>query len=80
MGGKSYKHYTETCYNGRKLLEKHDLDEEGTWQIYGEDPNCDMGGYHHTPFLETVEGRLRDVIEYAVCLGSFWGVGFWWGN
>lgn len=64
-------------YSGQKLLEKHSLDEDGIWQIKGEDPNCDLGGYHHQPNLGTVSGVLRDVIDYAVELKDFytWGGG-----
>jgi hypothetical protein len=59
-------------YNAQVTLKKYRLDDEGTWNIYGEDPNCDMGGSHHEPFLETVEGPLSDVIDYAVNLKGFW--------
>jgi hypothetical protein len=59
-------------YNGQELLKKYRLDDEGPWNIYGEDPNCDMGGSHHKPFLETVEGPLSEVIDYAVNLKGFW--------
>lgn len=59
-------------YSGKQLLEKHKLDEEGVWEVRGEDPNCDWGGAHHQPYLGTFEGRLRDVIEHAVELGGFW--------
>jgi hypothetical protein len=36
-----------------------------------------MGGYHHEPFLGTYEGKLRDVIYYALTLNGFvqWGGG-----
>lgn len=66
-----YERFLRT-YSGKKLLEDHSLGEEATWAVYGEDPNCDLGGPHHTPFLGYFEGRLRDVIEVAVNLGSFW--------
>lgn len=59
-------------YTGTQLFKKHSSDETGTWQIFGEDPNCDMGGHHHTPLLDTVSGRLGDVVEYAVNLKGFW--------
>lgn len=69
------KYYT--TWTGRKLLEQHSLEEINTWDIYGEDPNCDMGGYHHTPFLGRVHGRLEDVVEYATQVPNFysWGGG-----
>lgn len=61
-----------SMYGYRDLTAKHSLDEFGTWEILGEDPNCDLGGHHHQPQLEIVEGRLGDVIEYAVFLPGFW--------
>ncbi len=72
MSINSYKQFTEVSYSGTNLLKNHSLDEEGVWEIYGEDPNCDMGGHHHEPHLDTVIGKLRDVIEYAVDLPNFW--------
>ncbi len=71
MSTDNYNKFTAT-YSGRKLLEQHRLDETGFWQIQGEDPNCDLGGYHHQPDLGVVEGKLEDVIRYAVNLRSFW--------
>jgi hypothetical protein len=76
MTTKQYKQYTEVSYSGRKLLEQHNLNENGLWKIYGEDPNCDLGGAHHEPELGLVEGCLKDVIEYAVELPRFWQ----WGS
>jgi hypothetical protein len=70
-----YEQYTKVSYSGRELLKKHSLTEVGTWQIYGEDPNCDMGGHHHEPELGVVTGNLKDVIEYAVNLPNFWAWG-----
>jgi len=35
------------------------------YAVYGEDPNCDMGGSHHNPFLGNVEGVFKEVLEYA---------------
>lgn len=63
-------------YSGGELLSKYSLDEEGTWEVRGEDPNCDFGGYHHEPFLGYYKGKLRDVIELAVELPGFWS----WGS
>ena len=62
-------------YSGGELLKKHSLDEEGLWQIKGEDPNCDWGGSHHQPNLGIVDGKLVDVIKYAVELSGFWSWG-----
>ena len=59
-------------YSYKELVKKHSLDEVGVWEIRGEDPNCDFGGSHHSPYLATVSGRLVDVIESAVELPSFW--------
>lgn len=58
------------------LLEKYNLTEYGIWSIYGEDPNCDFRGPHHTPYLQTVEGSLEDCIKHAVKLKGF----FTWGS
>ena len=72
MSTKNYHQYTEVSYSGRKLLEQHSLSEEGFWQIRGEDSNADLHGSHYMPDLGIVEGRLQDVIEYAVELPDFW--------
>jgi hypothetical protein len=72
----NFEKYTKTSWAGKDLLIKHSLDEEGIWEIYGEDPNCDFGGHHHTPKLGTVQGKLRDVIMYGASLPSFWQ----WGS
>lgn len=66
-----YDQYIMT-YAGRKLLEKHSLDDEGTWEVLGEDLNCDLGGNHYHPRLGIYTGKLRDIIEMAVEMGSFW--------
>ena len=65
-----------TTWSGKRLLEQHKLEEYGFWKISGEDPNCDMGGSHVSPFLGVVEGKLEDVIRYAVELPNFWQ----WGS
>lgn len=67
----NYDRFTKT-YNYTSLLKKHSLEEEGMWQIFGEDPNCDFGGCHSQPNLGFAEGKLADVIEYAVDLPGFW--------
>lgn len=66
-----YDQFLDT-WSGRELLKRHSLDEEGVWEVLGEDPNCDFGGYHHSPRLGIYEGRLRDIIEKAVVMPSFW--------
>ena len=61
-----------------KFLQDNDnLDEVGAWNIHGEDPNCEMGGPHSNPLLETVEGTYRNACLYAVTLSGFyqWGAG-----
>lgn len=63
-------------YHGKMLLSRHSLDDEGLWEVCGEDPNCDMGGYHHEPFIGIFEGKLRDVIKEAVMKPGF----FQWGS
>lgn len=64
-------------YSGQQLANKHSMDEYGVWEIRGEDPNCDLGGSHHMPHLDTVEGKLIDAIKHAVSLSGFyqWGGG-----
>lgn len=63
-------------YSGRELLKKHSLSEEGVWHVFGEDPNCDLGGHHHEPDLGYIEGRLEYVIHAAVKMSGFWQ----WGS
>lgn len=75
MSKSKYEQYTTVDYYGRKLLSEHSLDETGTWSVHGGDPNCDLGGYHHMPFLGYFEGRLEDVIRLAVELPLFWSWG-----
>lgn len=60
----------------KRLLEVHPPDTFGTWRILGEDPNCDWGGGHHEPELETVTGTYANVVEYAITLRGF----FQWGS
>lgn len=64
-------------HRGRELLSKHGLDDDGIWRAYGEDPNCDLGGYHGEPLLGTFSGRLRDVVAYVSTLSGWyqWGSG-----
>lgn len=37
-----------------------DPEKWGLWSIHAEDSNCDMGGPHSNPFIETFEGTFRD--------------------
>ena len=68
----NFNRFINDTYSGKQLLEHHSLDEEGIWEIRGEDPNCDFGGAHHQPKLGIVQGKLRDVIMYGVGLPGFW--------
>lgn len=45
------------------------LDDYGYWTVYGD--SCDGP----TPRLGVYEGKLSDVISYAVLLPGFWGWG-----
>lgn len=65
-----------TRYGVKTAIEKYGLDTVGMWDIHGEDPNCDMGGYHSEPYLGEFYGTLRDCIAYANDLPGFWG----WGS
>jgi len=49
----------------------------GIWEIYGEDPNCDLGGSHINPFLGTAEGSHDTILAYAKTLPRWdsWGGG-----
>lgn len=67
-----FNRYMNT-YNGRNL--KYSLYQEGIWKVLGEDVNCDLGGSHHQPELGTFEGKLIDIIKYAVTLNGFWAWG-----
>lgn len=60
----------------KRLFEQYNPEETGTWRILGEDPNCDWGGSHHEPELETVTGTYKNVVEYALTLRNF----FTWGG
>lgn len=75
---RSATNYTKffTTYSGRALLKEYSLDQFGTWKVYGEDPNPDLGGPHHEPELGVLEGRLEDVIRWAVVQPNFWQ----WGS
>jgi len=61
----------------QRVREAYPADKYGIWQIYGEDPNADFGGYHHEPLLGTVEGTYQQACDFAATLNSFytWGTG-----
>lgn len=59
-------------YGGKRLLEKHSLNDVGVWLVKGEDPNCDWGGHHHNPSLGYLSGKLSEVVTEAVEMSGFW--------
>ncbi len=67
----AYDKFAST-YGFQKLLKSHTLDELGVWEVRGEDPNCDFGGYHHNPYMYTLKGTLEQVITKAVKDPNFW--------
>jgi hypothetical protein len=64
-------------YLANEYKPNYKLETEGIWNVYGEDPNCDLGGSHIEPFLGRFEGRFIDVLEHAVTMPRFyaWGGG-----
>ena len=48
----------------------------GVWEVRGEDPNCDFGGAHYTPYLGTFSGKYIDVMSMAVEMSQFWTWGY----
>lgn len=64
-------------YYGKTLLKDHKFSDEGIWEIIGEDNNTSMQGCADAPSLGIVEGKLMDVINYAVNIPRFysWGTG-----
>lgn len=71
MSTSNYDDYLAT-YNGKALLVKYPLTEQGIWEVFGEDANCDLAGPHYTPSLGHLSGALIDVIKIAVDLQGFW--------
>lgn len=69
----AYQAYLKT-YACEYLLKNHSLDEDGIWEVVGEDPN-DLGGHHSQPHLFYASGKLIDVIKKAVVTARFW----YWG-
>ena len=64
-------------YINKNKLTKQQLVEYGTFEVRGEDPNCDFGGPHYNPFIGVVESTLEQAIEWAVAQPdwSSWGAG-----
>ena len=62
---------------GNRRSTPTNLYTEGVWLIFGEDPNCDLGGIHRKPLLATVSGQFIHAVHYAVELLGFyaWGSG-----
>jgi hypothetical protein len=60
-----------------RLLENYNAEEQGTWNIFGEDQNAELTGPHHEPKLVVVSGTYKNVVEYALTLNDFfsWGRG-----
>lgn len=71
-----YTKYVEVTYAGKKLVKEYPLNTYGIWQIKGADTNTDMSVSYYERDLGLVEGKLEDVIYYAVELPNFWG----WGS
>jgi len=67
----AYRQYFNT-WAGKELMRKHSLLDVATWQIKGEDPNCDFGGPHHQPDLGLYHGSLEQAIKYGIKLPNFW--------
>jgi len=72
MTKQTSKQYLEHTHAGKELLKKYDLRELATWEVKGEDPNCDFGGQHFSPTLGYFTGKLEDIVELAVNLPNFW--------
>lgn len=58
-------------------MSKRKADVVQVWDIFGEDPNCDLGGPHHEPHLDTVEGTYEQALAYGKKLPGWntWGAG-----
>lgn len=69
--------YLKETYSGNELLRNHGLDDIGTWNILGEDPNADFVGNHTNPHLGYVCGTLYNAVKKAVRMDGFytWGSG-----
>ena len=53
----------EKTYNYAELIKKYRLEEDGTWGVEGEDPNCDFGGSHIS-----LEESKKMAIDFIVSL------------
>lgn len=59
-------------YTYGELVKKHTMNEYGFWKIRGADNNPDFNGTHYQADLGIYEGKLIDIINYAVSLEDFW--------
>jgi hypothetical protein len=50
-------------FSYKSLIQKHDLQEVGFWNVRAEGSTTDLGTY---------EGKLEDILAYAVLLPRFW--------
>lgn len=62
----------KNSYTYKELIKQHSLEEYGVWKIRGEDDNPDLHGQHYMPELGLFEGKLEDIINYAITLKRFW--------
>lgn len=69
-----YKDFLSS-FAGRELMRKYRPSHYSFWRIRGGDTNADFSGPHYMPELGIVEGRLDDVINFAVLLPNFWAWG-----
>ena len=64
--------YLQETNSGKDLLKKHRLDENGIWEVRGEDSKYAMGGSHYMPVLGYYQGTLNEVVDIAVDSAGFW--------
>lgn len=64
------------CYGVKEVVKDYGLLKYGAWEVRGEDPNCDFGGFHHNPFIGYYEGKLESVIKEVANMQNF----FTWGS
>lgn len=64
-------------YISERLMKSGNYGKTGTWNIIGEDPNCDFGGHHYQPNLGYFTGKFEDIVDLAFTLPGFitWGHG-----
>lgn len=72
---KNLERFKQT-YEWHNRLSKIDPKTDGLWEIRGEDPNCELHGPHHQPYLGTYSGTFEDVVAMAVEMAQFWQWGY----